>query len=107
MDRKKIERSLAGIKKSVVSKFPDAKVLVTGSFATGGYIHGSSDVDILIISKSFKGKNLVERIHSITPVIDYPEFPIDIIPLLPGEFSRKSKSRLNTLYYMARSARAI
>ena len=107
MDKSKIASQLKRLKSQILAAFPKARVLVAGSLARGEYVDGSSDVDVIVISPLFSGKNLVQRLHGLNAAVDYPDFPVDLIPLLPEEYARKSKDRLNTLHFMAKDAKPV
>ena len=67
------------------------KIILFGSYAKGNY-KKDSDIDIVIISKSFRRKGIFERAEMLGnlewELIDKYLFPFDIITMSPEDFNR-------------------
>lgn len=70
-----------------------SKIILFGSH-THGKIHDDSDIDIVIVSKDFKGKDIFERakLTKEAEIVTIRKFmaPLDIITLTPEEFEDKT-----------------
>jgi len=67
------------------------RLILYGSYAKGSYREGS-DIDLIVISKDFKGKDYWERIDILSDAI-YDVFePIEAIAMTPDEWKRKAFS---------------
>jgi predicted nucleotidyltransferase len=71
------------------------RIALFGSFLKGNY-HKDSDIDMIIISQMFEGKNLFERIDMTlkaeTDVRSRYIVPMDIILKTPQEYAYSRKS---------------
>jgi predicted nucleotidyltransferase len=69
----------------------DNHIALFGSFLNGN-THVDSDIDIIIISKSFEGKNMFERVKmTIKPELEARRkfvVPMDILLKTPEEYER-------------------
>ena len=63
------------------------KIILYGSHATG-MSHDSSDIDIVVVSDDFKGKDYWERIEILTDVIYEIFEPIEAVALTPDEWEQ-------------------
>ncbi|MEO2154871.1 MAG: nucleotidyltransferase domain-containing protein [Nanoarchaeota archaeon] len=54
------------------------------------YYLEESDYDLLIVSKKFKGKNVLKRMEELCKLLDEP-LEVDLIPLTPEEFEKRKK----------------
>jgi len=65
-----------------------SRMILFGSFAKGTS-NEDSDIDVVILSPSFSGKNLWDRIGILTPALrEFPE-PIEAIALTPEEWDEE------------------
>lgn len=69
---------------------PDIEVYLAGSWARGDWLT-DSDVDLIVVSRKFKGLNLGER-YRVVKNLAPPGYSLDILTYTPSEF-RKAKSR--------------
>ena len=90
MDRKKvILKSIKEFKKDLSSRVEIERMIVFGSLARGKFTK-DSDIDLIIVSKSFRNKLFHKRGLSFDKFwkIDYP---FDFICLSPEEFENMRK----------------
>jgi predicted nucleotidyltransferase len=77
----------------------DSHIALFGSFFNGN-THEDSDIDLIIISKSFEGKNIFERIDMIVkPEIEVMrkyQVPIDILLKTPEEYEYSKRTFFNS-----------
>ena len=64
-------------------------VLVFGSRARGEAL-AESDLDLLVVSKRFRGVPFLERVSMLLDDLDLP-FPADVLCYTPEEFARKRR----------------
>ncbi len=88
---KRIETARKIVKK-ISEKFKVNCALVFGSVARGD-LTLASDLDLLIVSESFRGIRYIDRVRKILEVAD-PGVDMDVIALTPEELERKKKSTL-------------
>ncbi|MEW5814801.1 MAG: nucleotidyltransferase domain-containing protein [Spirochaetota bacterium] len=86
MNKKAVLEIIARFRKSVESRgIRVAKLILFGSYAAGAF-HEGSDIDIVVISEDFKGKNYWERIELLSDAIYEVFEPIEAIAMTPAEF---------------------
>ena len=77
----------------------DNHIALFGSFLTGN-THKDSDIDMIIISNSFEGKNLFERINMTlkaeSDVRSRYIAPMDILLKTPQEYDYSKKAYFNS-----------
>ncbi len=66
-------------------------MILFGSYATGKYKEGS-DIDVVVISDNFEGKNYWERIDILSDAIYEVFEPIEAVAMTPEEWERKEKN---------------
>ena len=64
------------------------KLILFGSFATGANREGS-DIDVVVISKDFAGKDYWERTDILSQAIYEVFEPIEAVALTPDEWEKK------------------
>jgi len=74
------------IKKTVL-KYVDSKVYVFGSIVRGDYSIGLSDIDIAIVSKDFKDRNIRLKIYDIL-LEKYFDSPIEFHLVTPDRWEK-------------------
>lgn len=67
------------------------KVILYGSWAKGN-AYDDSDIDLVVISDSFKGKDYWERIDILSKAIYQVFAPIEAVALTQEEWNNKSSS---------------
>src|SRR3989344_5891394 len=91
MDRKKLIEKLQQFKKNIGKKYNLQTVILFGSRASGKP-HKDSDVDLVIVSKDFKGKKSYKRSPPLYLEWDL-DLPVDFLCYTPEEF-KKVKNRI-------------
>lgn len=67
------------------------KIILYGSWANGN-AHADSDIDVVVISDSFKGKGFWERIELLSKSIYKIFAPIEAVAMTQEEWDNKSSS---------------
>jgi len=77
----------------------DSHIALFGSFLNNNF-HENSDIDMIIISNSFEGKNLFERINMTlkaeSDVRNQYLAPMDILLKTPQEYAHSKKTYFNS-----------
>lgn len=88
MDKKTVLEILSRFRKALESKGVRIdKLILFGSYATGMYREGS-DIDVVVISENFAGKNYWERIDILSDAIYEVFEPIEAIAMTPEEWEK-------------------
>jgi len=74
---KRIEAFRTSYLPKLIDSYRPARVLVFGSRAQGNPLE-ESDLDLLVVSKSFEGVPFIERAHRILWTLQVP-FPIEVL----------------------------
>jgi len=89
MDRRKLIRKLKEFKAQIESRYNPSKIILFGSMANGKP-HKDSDVDLIIVSKSFEGKKSFKRSPDLHMQWDL-DYPVDFLCYTPKEFNKLRK----------------
>lgn len=88
MDKDAVLKILLRFRKVLESKgIKISKLILFGSYVTGTYKEGS-DIDIVVISQDFTGKNYWERIEILSDAIYEVFEPIEAIAMTPEEWEK-------------------
>ena len=92
MDKKAALKILARFRKAIESqRIKLDKLILFGSYATGANREGS-DIDVVVISKDFAGKDYWERTEILSQAI-YDVFePIEAVALTPEEWENRESA---------------
>ncbi len=89
MDKNAVLKILSRFRKALESKGTKInKMILFGSYAIGKYKEGS-DIDVVVISDNFEGKNYWERIDILSDAIYEVFEPIEAVAMTPEEWERK------------------
>jgi len=90
MDNKKnIIKKLHKFRKKLKEKLQIEKIIFFGS-RTNGKFNEDSDIDLIIVSKDFKGKKFRSRAIGFYDYWDL-DYPVDFLCYTPEEFNRLKK----------------
>lgn len=88
MDKKAVLKILSVFRKALEAKgLKINKLILYGSYAAGTYREGS-DIDIVVISEDFTGRDYWERIDILSDAIYEVFEPIEAIALTPEEWEK-------------------
>jgi len=92
MAKKRIKEAIKYLMDLLFEKGLDInKVILFGSYATGNY-REDSDIDIVVISNNFSGKDTFERAKMLGDIewrlIKKYLFPFDIVTMSPEEYKK-------------------
>ena len=89
MDKNTVLGILSRFRKVLESKGTKVeKLILFGSYASGTYKEGS-DIDVVVISKNFSGKDYWERIDILSDAIYEVFEPIEAVAMTPEEWEKK------------------
>ncbi|MDR2814402.1 MAG: nucleotidyltransferase domain-containing protein [Prevotellaceae bacterium] len=90
LDRATVDKVIACMHQTLVKHgLGDSHIALFGSFLNGN-THEDSDIDLIIISKSFEGKDIFERAWMTSKaeieIIRKYRVPMDILTMSPEEY---------------------
>lgn len=88
-EKTEIVQQLKKFKSSIRKKYGVEKIVFFGSRATGKY-RKESDVDLILVSKKFRGKSSLKRPLGLHDYWNL-KYPVDFICYTPEEFDKLSK----------------
>ncbi len=86
---KRIEAFKASYLSKLIDSYRPIHVLLFGSRVQGTPLE-ESDLDLLVVSKSFEGIPFIQRAHRLLWTLEVP-FPIEVLCYTPEEYERKRK----------------
>lgn len=88
MDKGAVLEIVSRFRKAMESKgITITRLILFGSYVTGTYREGS-DIDIVVISEDFTGKNYWERLEILSDAIYEVFEPIEAIAMTPEEWEK-------------------
>ncbi|MDR3367094.1 MAG: nucleotidyltransferase domain-containing protein [Prevotellaceae bacterium] len=92
LDRATVDSVIAYMHQTLVKHgMDDSHIALFGSFLNGN-THEDSDIDLIIISKAFEGKDIFERVNmTVKPELEVRRkfvVPMDILTMSPEEYER-------------------
>lgn len=88
MDKRAVLEVIVNFKRAIESKgIRVNKLILFGSYAKGGYRDGS-DIDVVVISEDFKGKDYWDRIDVLSHAIYEVFAPIEAVAMTPLEWEK-------------------
>jgi len=88
MDKGTVLEIVARFREAIESKgIRITRLILFGSYANGTYREGS-DIDIVVISKDFRGKDYWERIEILSDAIYEVFQPIEAVAMTPEEWAK-------------------
>lgn len=88
MDKKTVLDVVGKFKKAMESQGIQVKKLILfGSYTTGTYKEGS-DIDLIVVSKDFEGKDYWKRIDILSQAIYEVFEPIEALAMTPDEWEK-------------------
>lgn len=85
---------VAKIAKAIKTRILDAKVILFGSRARGDALR-DSDVDLIVVSKIFRGMHFTDRISLVLRILwevgALPPTDVDVLCYTPQEFEKKRR----------------
>jgi predicted nucleotidyltransferase len=83
---KEIERAVARLRSRLTNRYPDARAYLFGSYANGTWLE-DSDLDIVLVSDTFRGQSFAERIAKVRRLVPN-DVPFEILAYTLEEFER-------------------
>ena len=104
MDKTTINKVVSYLHKSLVANgLTDNRIALFGS-ALNGNMHSESDIDMIVVSKSFENKNIFERIDMTSKAqLDVQRkyvVPMDILLKTPEEYEYSKSTFFNSEYVL-------
>ena len=92
MDKNTVLEIISRFRKAIESRdITINKVILFGSYADGTFSE-ESDIDVIIVSDDFKGKNYWERIEILSDAIYKVFEPIEAVAMTSEEWEKKESS---------------
>ena len=88
MDKKSVLELITTFRNILEAKgVKPLKIILYGSYAKGDYTE-TSDIDLVIISDDFEGKDYWERIDILTEAIYEVFAPLEVVAMTPDEWEK-------------------
>jgi predicted nucleotidyltransferase len=88
MDKKAVLKIISDFRKALESAgVKPRKILLYGSYAAGNY-RPDSDIDLVVISEDFEGKDYWQRIDLLSDAIYEVFQPIEAVAMTPREWEQ-------------------
>jgi predicted nucleotidyltransferase len=98
MDKTTINNVTAYLKKSLITTGMDVEGIALFGSALTGRMHKESDIDLIIISKSFKNKDIFERAEmTLKQEIETQRkfnIPLDVLNMSPEEYENAQQAKM-------------
>jgi predicted nucleotidyltransferase len=86
VDKSSVLRVVSDFRKALEAEnIKPEKIILFGSYSTGTQ-HEGSDIDLVVISTDFIGKDYWERIHVLSAAISIVFQPIEAVAMTPEEW---------------------
>jgi predicted nucleotidyltransferase len=97
MDKATINNIVIFLKNSLINSGIDVDAIALFGSARTGRMHEDSDIDMIVISKSFEGKDIFERAAmTVKPELATQRkftVPLDILKMSPQEYENSQQAR--------------
>jgi len=97
-------RELRDFRRKLSRRLPVRRMLLFGSRASGR-VHRYSDVDLIVVSEKFRGRNAIDRAYPVRLEWDL-DYPVDFLCYTPEEFRLLSR-RPSLVRQALREGRAV
>jgi len=101
-----LDELLEEISTSITAKYPDAQVILFGSYARGDYTK-DSDLDICVLVPEIIGRRLDMNVDISCSAREGFPFPFDLVLYTYDEFEKYAKSKSRLQYKIKQEGRVL